>query len=415
MRKIIKRIALLFLVMLQACALHPATNDSATATHNGSSLHTKSSANKAQTKPTQGWDAPEFKTAESNGHKGSCSANEIPSFDYRRLQSCIDSLLNAGQVDSAAVLLGMQIHPRNNLNELGRRSMQLARIMHSKGHDKEAMDVLESFLALKPVVGEWMDSVTVYERVIQRAQAKQAVETTPLVKQIANLMATKADYGLVHELTDSLRTQTIPDSLRHWSLVQDSIAMQRNLAKYRIQIEEMKRQVLDAAQYDAAHAFVKNLRELGPEAAKSLAVDSLEAWIKVTETNDAKDRDPTYWKTHDPATVLKNARHLRDSGRQEDALALLRKLLQTTLRKEARADLNGLGELFCTKQRQVAADNYSKARKVKQPEQAQKLIELAVAALDLCVVQFPETPQHPKILQNRDLLMQELAKRKGNE
>ena len=331
-------------------------------------------------------------------------------FDHRVLGHCIDSLLAAGQVDSALALLRVQVNPHNSIGEQGRRTLQLVKLLEAQGKRAEAREVLEAFLVFKPAIQEWLDSAEALDRAERNRDSAQAETYSSLVRQISNLMMVKSDYGMVRPLTDSLRTFPLADSLQRWARVQDSIALRRSEAKARAMEDEARRAVLDQADYGKATRIVNDLRGIHPDLAARLGLDTLQAWIGARHVRDSLAQDPTWWKGKDPQAVLLEARKARDEGKLTQAVGLYGHLLQSTQRAQARAELAALEEPFCNQQRQSAVDAFAKARKSKRKDDARKLLLGAVAALDACTAAFPDSPLQVRIQQNRELLTQELSK-----
>lgn len=336
---------------------------------------------------------------------------ESSSFDYRALHRSIDSALSVQDTALAVALLRLQVQGKNSLDDLGRRSLQLVEILRKQGRVAEAGEVLDAFLVYKPRIQEWLDSAERMERLLRGEQVQQIQDMQPLVKQISNFTATMADYGLVRELTDSLRSMRIPDSLRRWSISQDSLALRRTLARLQPQIDSVHRWVRERGDYVRAKASGAQLAQLRTELASALGVDSLLAWVARQEQKEKENQNPQFWKGKDPQKVLQEAQQLRLSGNEERSLFLLRQLMGTPLRKQAVQEMQILGEAYCQNRRQSAALAYAKARK-ESGVSAKSNVQQAVSALNQCLEEFPDYSQHSKVRQNRDLLMQELQESK---
>jgi len=355
----------------------------------------------------ENWHAPDF----GSSYAGSpivdtnCLVSET-SFPFSHVQVCVDSLLAAGNVEAAIPLLRMVVNSQNSLDDVGRNSILLARLLYRQGRTQEAATVLESFQVFKPQILAWMDSAEALDARMRQDAELRAQETHSLAKQISNLMVVKSNYRLVRSLTDSLRTFALSDSLRNWSLLQDSIALSRGVELLRTDLGRIHQLVWEAGKYDSARVLLARVQQSPPEALALLGVDSISAWIAKQETTDVAARDPKFWKTHDPQKVLTEARQLKTQAKWEAAAKLLQKLLQTSLRKEARQELSMVGEQYCTQSRQTAAEKFSKYRKDHKPQG----LQVAVNALDRCLELFPETSARSKIIQNRALLVQEQSK-----
>jgi|GEM_PF-3984359 len=396
------------LLLLVACSGHPDPAPTApTPRHYGGKTLRggfKSLSSASTSAPTP--------ASSSSGCASASEQKSIPTFDYYGLHERIDSLLSVGDRDGAVALLKLQVNVNNSIDELGRRTVQLAHLLSLQGQDEKAQAQLDAFLVYKPLLLHWLDSAEALER-HWRPLAPDTLSLHPVTKQIANLMATRADYPTIRSWTDSLRGLPITDSLRKWSVAQDSIALARSRAKVSALEAEIYRLVLEDGAFAKATSMVEYLRGLPAEMVGTIAPDSLLAWIASTSKSEASAADPGYWKAHDPLKSLTEARALKDTGKIDQAKGILRKLLQTSLRKEARAELSALGEVYCEKKRQVALEKYSRSRKSKSAEDALGQLDLAIQTLDACLEEFPETAQRTKVLQNKDLLQQE--KRKWNK
>jgi len=405
---LVSRICALLALLLLACTQAPTpVVDKAAIPHTSSSHTERVHSDSAHHKD---WIAPEF--AESTPpalppDSGCMAGNAL--FPFRRLQQCVDSLVAAGKVAEAIPLLRQVVNAQNSLVDLGHNTLRLARLLQVSGQKEEAAAVLEAFLVYKPQMLAWMDSLDAQEVRLQKQETQKALEFQPLVKQISNLMAVKSDFRLVRTMTDSLRTFPISDSLLRWSHLQDSLATMRGLTVLRAEVEHLRQLVVDAGNYDSAHFLLEQIAQWPADVRVLAGADSLADWVTRQEASDKAALDPQFWKTHDPAKVLADARQKKGAGQLDAAYELLTKLLQTKLRKEARKDLMALGEQYCTQSRQSAADLYTKFRK----DHSAKNLQQAILALDLCLEKFPDNSARSKIMQNRDLLQQEQSKSKA--
>lgn len=348
-------------------------------------------------------------TPEASGPLG---VDSVPKqeLSFRSLHRSIDSAIFAKDSTLAVMLLKQQIQSANNLDEVGKRSIQLAVLFHQLGREKEAQEVIEGFIAYKPAVLDWLDSADRLDRAWRGEMVEQIQDVQPLVKQISNHLATSGDYGLMRELTDSLRSIRIPDSLRKWSLQQDSLALKRTVARLMPQIDSMRNWVKDKGDYQRAKALLANLRRLRPELLQILAVDSLEIWIERNLEKEKQTQDPNFWQKNDPKKVLEEARKSSKGGNWEKSIALYRQLLATTLRTQAVPELQSLGELFCQKKRQVAAEKFALSRK-DQGEGGSVHIQSAISVLHSCLEEFPDYSANAKVKQNIEMLQKEWERR----
>lgn len=340
-----------------------------------------------------------------------CRPESIAAFDYKRLHHCTDSLAQAGDFAGTIALLRLQVDGRNNPDQLGRRTLQLARYLDAQGQSREAAKVLEDFLVYKPLVAEWMDSAAALE--VQFATVRESKKNSygSLVKQIRNLGAVNADYDQVRLLTDSLRSLLPGDSLVQWSQSQDELALQRSLKTIEKKTAEIRALVQDAAAFADAAKIADAMLVKYPSLADRAGLKELRRWVDDQEKLYARDADAAYWSNHDPRATLKEARALLERKQYADARVLYRKLLASPQRKDAREDLEVLADAYCEDQRKIAADRFAAARR--NPKTAAASLDGAVAALDRCLNDYPEASSVDKVRQNRELLVQEKAKLAG--
>lgn len=341
-----------------------------------------------------------------------CSPAQIGNFDWRLLHHCVDSLELAGNDSAASVLLSRQIDSRNNLEQLARRTLQQAHLLAAQGRKEDAAQVIEDFLVYKPALVEWMDSAAALEaRLAGGAAPAPRGDYSSLIKQIRNLGAVGADYGQVRMLTDSLRLLQPGDSLVAWSETQDELALQRSLGAIRKESLVIKTLVNEQADYAEALRKTDILLRKYPDLADSTGLQALRAWIGEQSSLYAPSVDSLWWKTRSPADSLKAARAHVAASRYTEARALYRKLLGSSLRKDARTDLGKLAESFCAAQRAKAADRFGASRR--DTKRAVALLDEAIGALDRCLADYPDVSVADKVRQNRELLLLEKNKLTG--
>lgn len=331
-------------------------------------------------------------------------------WDYHALHRQIDSAILVQDTVLAISLLRTQIQNANNLDEIGTRSMQLATLLKQQGRIQEAEDVLEAFLVYKPRLMEWLDSAEKMEQILRGESVKAVQDIQPLLKQISNIMATSADYSTIRTWTDSLRDMEISDSLRRWSFKQDSLALKRTCIRIVPQVDSIRKWIVDEGNFKKATDRIAVLKQLRIELVREMKFDSIELWARVLEEKEKQNEDPRFWKGKDPNQVIAEARKLRAAGNLDKSIVLYRKLVQTSLRKQAYIELNGIGEEFCQKKRQIASDAYAKSRKQSGVENS-ALMEKAVGALRLCLDEFPGYSAANKVSQNLDMLMKEMEQK----
>jgi len=142
---------------------------------------------------------------------------------FRNLQKSIDSLLAKRETEKAIELLKQQVQYHNNLDQLGFRTLQLAVLLHQRGHSAEALAILEGFAVYKPAINFWIDSAnTLYDRIIAANKGSFAADPAKqetinsLTAQIRNLKNANANPALIINLADSLRSLAPGDSILLW-------------------------------------------------------------------------------------------------------------------------------------------------------------------------------------------------------
>jgi hypothetical protein len=285
---------------------------------------------------------------------------------------------------------------------LARRTVQQAKQLYGQGQKAEALALVEAIQVQKPEVLEWLDSAAQLEAWIRGEEERRTEMLAPLTKQISNYMAIKADYAIIRMATDSLRSLNLPDSLRRWSLQQDSIALKRSIQKLQVYRDSIHHLVMDKAKYAEARKILAILQGAHPEIRSGLKLDSLSAWLDSESTRAKEQWDSAFWKKRTPSQVLKEANALRDARKWTEAKALYSKLESSPLRKEARTESLAMSEVYCNEARKKAAEFYGK----KQYGPAGKVLQ---DCLDI----FPEYPQVEKVRQNLQMLQNEILKSKG--
>ena len=131
-------------------------------------------------------------------------------------------------------------------------------------------------------------------------------------------------------------------------------------------------------------------------------VDELE---KATDSETAK-----MWEKQDPAAALAKADTLIANEKFDKAKDLLNKLKTSKLRKEANEKYIALADAYCNKQRKTTSQIFAKSLKQTDEEKKKKLLNDAIAPLDKCLAEFPETTQRDKVESNRKFIEKELTK-----
>ena len=220
----------------------------------------------------------------------------------------------------------------------------------------------------------------------------------------------QASYSMVAETADSLISQLAPgDSLANWAKGQKKIAYSNTLKKASKEFDEIKILADEKAQFAEARKQTETFRIRYRDFEDTLQVQAflnhIEELEKATNSETAK-----MWEKQDPAAALAKADTLIANEKFDKAKDLLNKLKTSKLRKEANEKYIALADAYCNKQRKTTSQIFAKSLKQTDEEKKKKLLSDAIAPLDKCLAEFPETTQREKVESNRKFIEKELAK-----
>jgi len=192
---------------------------------------------------------------------------------FKALHKTIDSLVEARKAENAIELLKIQVQSGNNVEQLGSRTLQLAKLLSQTGHNAEAVAVLEGFAVYRPRIISMMDSADALQDKIMMMNKNKTQAEPPnrdvinsLTAQIRALKSTNANPNLIIELADSLRSIAPGDSVLAW----------------------LEKQV--PSQYERADAFCEEQRKVATEKFAASRKNKAKANALVTEAIEALDK-----------------------------------------------------------------------------------------------------------------------------
>ena len=243
-----------------------------------------------------------------------------------------------------------------------------------------------------------------------KRREEKAKEFESMALQIQNMNRVQASYSMVAETADSLISQLAPgDSLANWAIGQKKIAYKNTLKKAQKEFDGIKTLADEKAQFAEARKQTEEFRMRYRDFEDTLHVQAFLAHIdeleKATDSETAK-----MWETNDPQAALLKADTLIATEKFEKAKDLLNKLKSSKLRKEATEKYVVLADAYCNKQRKTTSQLFAKSQKQTDDAKKKKLLNEAIAPLDKCLTEFPETTQREKVESNKKFIEKELAK-----
>lgn len=275
------------------------------------------------------------------------------------------------------------------------------------GNVDSAAALVEEFTVLKPLWEEWTARASKMESRIRSAQISREAALKPLAVKLSNLVATGADFNEIRAVEDSLVSFAPDDSLKLWARGQLQTAYRKTFAKYSAERDRALSLARDKGLFDDAEKMLSGISMRVPDFADTLHIP--DALMEVSGLRmQESDADVAYWKTHDAKAALAEARKLSREKKYLEAKKLLLKLRASPLRAEANVELDSVGNAYCTEERTLASTLFAQSRSAK--SKSGELLGKAVAALDRCLTEFPEYKQRATVNGNRDFLQKELEK-----
>ncbi len=278
------------------------------------------------------------------------------------------------------------------------------------GQTDSASVILNSFSTMAPMWEKWQAHSDTLREAFGKRREEKAKEFESMALQIQNMNRVQASYSMVAETADSLIAQLAPgDSLANWAKDQKKIAYSNTLKKASKEFDEIKVLADEKAQFAEARKQTETFRIRYRDFEDTLQVQAflnhIEELEKATNSETAK-----MWEKQDPAAALAKADTLIANEKFDKAKDLLNKLKTSKLRKEANEKYIALADAYCNKQRKTTSQIFAKSLKQTDEEKKKKLLNDAIAPLDKCLAEFPETTQREKVESNRKFIEKELAK-----
>ncbi len=278
------------------------------------------------------------------------------------------------------------------------------------GQTDSASVILNSFSTMAPMWQEWQAYSDTLRNDFGKRREEKAKEFESMALQIQNMNRVQASYSMIAETADSLISQLAPgDSLANWAKDQKKIAYSNTLKKASKEFNEIKVLADEKAQFAEARKQTEMFRIRYRDFEDTLHVQAflnhIDELEKATDSETAK-----MWEKQDPAVALAKADTLIANEKFDKAKDLLNKLKTSKLRKEANEKYIALADAYCNKQRKTTSQIFAKSLKQTDEEKKKKLLNDAIAPLDKCLAEFPETTQREKVESNRKFIEKELAK-----
>ena len=286
-------------------------------------------------------------------------------------------------------------------------SFERADSLLAAGNVDSAAALVEEFTVLKPLWEEWTERASKMESRIRSAQTSREAALKPLAVKLSNLVATGADFNEIRVVEDSIVAFAPDDSIKLWACGQLQNAYRRTFAKYSAERDRALSLARDKGLFDDAEKTLSGISMRVPDFADTLHIP--DALMEVSGLRmQESDADVAYWKTHDPKTAFTEARKYSREKKYLEAKRLLLKLRASSLRAEANVELDSVGSAYCTEERTLASTLFAQSRSAK--SKSREFLGNAVAALDRCLTEFPEYKQRATVNGNRDFLQKELEK-----
>jgi ABC-type transporter lipoprotein component MlaA len=278
------------------------------------------------------------------------------------------------------------------------------------GQTDSASVILNSFSSMAPMWEKWQAQSDTLRDAFGKRREEKAKEFESMALQIQNMNRVQASYSMVAETADSLISQLAPgDSLANWAEGQKKIAYKNTLKKAQKEFDGIKTLADEKAQFAEARKQTEEFRMRYRDFEDTLHVQAFLAHVdeleKATDSETAK-----MWEKNDPAAALAKADTLIATEKFEKAKDLLNKLKSSKLRKEATEKYIVLADAYCNKQRKTTSQLFAKSQKQTDEVKKKKLLNDAMAPLDKCLTEFPETTQREKVESNKKFIEKELAK-----
>ena len=282
--------------------------------------------------------------------------------------------------------------------------------LNRAGQSDSASVILDSFSSMAPMWQKWQAQSDTLRNDFGKRREEKAKEFESMALQIQNMNRVQASYSMVAETADSLIAQLAPgDSLVNWAKGQKQIAYTNTLKKAKKEFDGIKTLADEKSQFAEARKQTEEFRIRYRDFEDTLHV---QAFIDhVAELEKAVDSETAkMWEKNDPEKALAQADSLIAAEKFDKAKDLLNKLKSSKLRKEANEKYIVLADAYCNKQRKATSQYFAKSQKQTDEAKKKKLLNDAIAALDKCLAEYPETTQKEKVESNKKFIEKELGK-----
>ena len=282
--------------------------------------------------------------------------------------------------------------------------------LNRAGQSDSASVILDSFSSMAPMWQKWQAQSDTLRDAFGKRREEKAKEFESMALQIQNMNRVQASYSMVAEAADSLISQLAPgDSLANWAKGQKQIAYTNTLKKATKEFDAIKTLADEKAQFAEARKQTEQFRIRYRDFEDTLHVKEFLSHVdeleKATDSETAK-----MWEKNDPEQALAKADTLIATEKFDKAKDLLNKLKSSKLRKEANEKYIVLADAYCNKQRKATSQFFAKSQKQTDETKKKKLLNDAIAALDKCLAEYPETTQKEKVESNKKFIEKELGK-----
>ena len=282
--------------------------------------------------------------------------------------------------------------------------------LNRAGQSDSASVILNSFSSMAPMWQQWQAQSDTLRDAFGKRREEKAKEFESMALQIQNMNRVQSSYSMVAETADSLIAQLAPgDSLANWAKGQKQIAYTNTLKKAAKEFDGIKALADEKSQFAEARKQTEEFRIRYRDFEDTLHV---QAFIDhIAELEKAVDSETAkMWEKNDPEQALAKADTLIATEKFDKAKDLLNKLKSSKLRKEANEKYIVLADAYCNKQRKATSQFFAKSQKQTDEAKKKKLLNDAIAALDKCLAEYPETTQKEKVESNKKFIEKELGK-----
>jgi tetratricopeptide (TPR) repeat protein len=335
-----------------------------------------------------------------------CSPNGLAPFDFRGLESCANSFASNGANERSIELYRLQVNPDNSLVAISKNTLSLARLYRASGQPAQAAAVVDEYLALYPLLKDYKDSLENADQ-----QESLATGTSPvamIIDKISNLQAVQADYGVMRPLFAEAYASPLTDSLLSWVRDQEKNSISRNRQKIKQQLVLISETMNKEADFKKADELMIVLETRHAWFATEFEFDRVRALINTKRATISEKAGDLSGVNVDE--LEKEANALMGQGQLLAARDLFQKLLSSDQkRKSALKSLNQIADNYCSEKRQMASKLFAEARSQSRAASKRDALTKALNNLDSCLKEFPDTPLKEKIVDNREVILKDLA------